>query len=454
MGHIVVSAPGIERFHLLERLTRELRMRSHRVTMLCLDATEDTFWRAQGFPTQLARPEHPIETDAPLPALAEDDCRRMHRAGHGRTHAAVCARLATLLPGLQRFLQDAKPDLVLLHQERSSANRLVHFLARQTGLPVVWLGQGLLPGTIQLDEEGLDGNSRAARRSAMDYRAVDSDDAFLHAALAGVLGHNQPPALARRVVQMPPVLERLRDACRALRTHGLRAAADALSAWRRALPALPEPRRRSDLPPSPFVAVLLQRDDDDRLTLDAEGAPTPTELVTAVQSAACTLGPNWHVVAVLPRGGLQKHELARLRRMRDLRIECADAALDTAAAAAAIVTVNDHNACTGLLAGTPVVHLGSAAYGVPGVAVRGQLATLPFDLRSALASHQPELQRRCLTWLLSHGHVWCSPEAPDHNGIAGLLLELERRIGDRGTNRARLHYRAGPAWPLAAESRP
>lgn len=453
MGHIVVSTPGIERFHLLERLTRELRMRSHRVTMLCLDATEATFWRAQGFATEWAQPGQPIPSEAPLAAIADDDLRRLRCRNQRSAAVAVERKLAALLPSVQRILQHSQPDLVVLHQQRSSGNRLVQFLARQAGLRIVWLGEGLLPGTIQHDEEGLDGSSRAARRSAMDYRAVDSDNAFLQAAIAGVLGHNQPPALARRVVQVPPLLERLRDAWGALGSQGLRASIHAITAWRRALPTLPEPRRRSDLPPSPFVAVLLQRDDDDRLTLDAEEVASPAELVSAAQTAVRALGANWHVVAVLPRGGLQTNELARLRRMPNLRIECADAALDTAVAAAAIVTINDRNACAGLLAGTPVVHLGSAAYGVPGVAVRGQLTTLLFDLRSALASQQPELQRRCLTWLLRHGHVWCSPEAPDHNGIAGLLLELERRIGDRGNNRARLHYRAGPAWPLAAEGR-
>jgi hypothetical protein len=253
---------------------------------------------------------------------------------------------------------------------------------------------------------------------------------------------------------MPPVLERCRNAFRALLRGRLHDAIAAITSWRRAIPSVPEPRRRSDLPPSPFLAVLLQREDDDRLALDAEDVPTPTELVAAVQTAARALGAEWHVVAVLPRGGLRPREMARLRRLRNLRIECSDAALETVVAAGAIATINDRHTFTGLLAGTPVVHLGSAAYGVPGVAVRGQLASLESDLRSALASQQPELQRRCLTWLLRHGHVWCSPEAPDHNGIAGLVLELERRIGDRGSQRARLHYRAGPAWPLATETSP
>ncbi len=60
MGHIVFGAPGVDRYHLIERLVRELSSRGHRSTVLCFDAAEFAFWAAQGLATVRVAPGAPL----------------------------------------------------------------------------------------------------------------------------------------------------------------------------------------------------------------------------------------------------------------------------------------------------------------------------------------------------------------------------------------------------------
>jgi hypothetical protein len=64
----------------------------------------------------------------------------------------------------------------------------------------------------------------------------------------------------------------------------------------------------------------------------------------------------------------------------------------------------------------------------------------------------PTLRARFLTWLFGHGHLWCSPTHPDHNGVLGLVQAIEARLRHRA-DEAPLRYRRGPGWPLAAPGR-
>ena len=363
------------------------------------------------------------------------------------------ARLAALLPALLRFFELERPDLVCLHQQRTSCHQLAHFVARELGIHVLWSGDGLLPHTLQIDEEGLDGAARCSRRPAYVYRGLDGDDRFLGSVLAAVVSRSQPPGLTRRTLQVPPLRQRLRDALHGLLHRHEHGCLGALDAWRLAAPIEPPPPRRIELPSAEFVTVLLQRDDDDRLRLDCAAPPTPRALVTAARSAARHLDRDMQVVAVLPRGGLLGRELSPLRRLAGVHLVTAEAAVEAAVAAVAVITVNDGGAAAGLIAGTPVVHCGAAAYGVRGVATAGRIDSLTADVVRAMADDQPELRKRVLTWLFAHGHIWCSSEQPDHNGIAGFVLEIERRLAGHGATGGRIRYRAGPAWPLAAEGR-
>lgn len=452
MGHILFAAPGIRRYHLHERLARELRTRGHRVTVLCTDAVEFGFWSAQAMATLFVRPTRPEATRAPLRELAQNDCLLAGRRPTGPALRRAERRLQRLLPGCRRWLETDAPDLVLLHGRRGGAQALLHFLARECGSRVLWCGDGLLPHTMQIDSEGLDGDAAAARRTAFDYRWVRPDRRLLDAALAALLARTLPVPLTRKPIQMPPVAERLRHAAAALfggHRHGVLGAYDG---WRAAAaPGLQAPTRPCELPAQPFLTVLLQDPTDARVRLDAGAAPAPSLLVRCARAAATQLDSDLHVVAVLPPAGLPAGEMSRLRRLSGVSIEFASAAPDAAAAAAAVVTINHPLGIAAALAGTPIVHLGRALYGLPGVAVAGRTDRLLADLRAALAEDDPELRERFLTWLLAHGHIWCSPDFPDHNGITGMVLEIETRMQERNPAGLRLRYRTGPAWPLATE---
>lgn len=457
MGHVLAAAPNPERFHLVDRWLRELVQRGHRTEVLCVDAIDFAFWSAQGHAaTQVAPGPANAAASArvPLRELAALDCRRLGRVEGGRAVQACERRLARLVPALVARFEHDPPDLVLLHGRRDGAQSLIQFVAREFGVRVLWTGDGLLPGTMQLDEQGLDGDARASHRTAWDFRSLPVDEELLRASLAGCLGRNLPPGLVHRPVVPPPLSQRIQAAFQG-RAEGTAPGFFAgLSHWRRATTQPPHPARTIDLPTRPFVTVLLQSAKDERMRLDASRTPQPIELVRAAKAAAVAVfGSTTEIVAVLPRGGLDERDLEPLRREPGIALELSHATAEACAAAAAVVTVNSPHAAIALLAGTPVLHLGRALYGIPGVATSCRMEDLMQALPTALTEDQPELRKRCLSWLFRHGHVWCDPDEPDYNGLCGLVVHVERRL-DRGPQLgASLDYRTGPAWPLAAEGR-
>lgn len=458
MGHIAFAAPAIERFHLHERLARELRRRGHAVTVLCLDRIEGTFWRRQEPATRCLAtgPADPMRAPLDEFALAEGARRGLvaGSARHRRTVARVRDRLARLLPRLLRWFEDDRPDLVLLHQRRSAEARLVHFVARETGTRVLWTGAGLLPHTLQFDECGIDGDAAAMRRSAGDYRLTPNEPSLLQACLANAIGQTGPAALTRRDVLAPSLLRRFGDLFAALRRGDFAGAGPAIDAWRRAQggppPTVPQP---ADLPGVPFVAVLLQDAADERLRLDAAAAPSHAQLVVAAAQAARRVDRDLSLVVVTPPAGRPDRALAELRCDAPLYVVPAAAAAAVAATAVATVTVNHPLAVVALLAGTPVVHTGRARYGLGGVTTMAPTAGLARALPTALAMDNRLLRERFLSHLLGHEHLWCSPTHPDHNGVLGVVQTIEERLTERTPSGTLLRYRAGPAWPLDAAGR-
>ena len=192
-----------------------------------------------------------------------------------------------------------------------------------------------------------------------------------------------------------------------------------------------------NLPSTPFVAVVLQREDDPRVRLDAAFVPTAIDLVRATARAAHRIEPGMPLVAVLPDGGIRRADLDTLRAMDGIQITPGITAPEVTAAAVAVVTLNDSRAVTGLLAGTPVVHCGRAFWARPGVAIASCVDRLEVDLPRAVQTRsEPDggrSRREFLTWLLQEGHVWCSPSMPDQ--------KRHRRSGRR-------HRRRDPT-PLA-----
>ncbi|MCC7397046.1 MAG: hypothetical protein IT455_08265 [Planctomycetes bacterium] len=453
MAHIVFAAPGVDRFHLHDRLQRELVRRQHRVTVLGLDAATAAFYTQQGLPTVGAEwtgaGQDGDDPGAPLAEFAAIDQRR-----GGRSSARRQRRLQRTAAWLRRWFDAHRVDLVLLHQQRDADHALLHFLAREHGCRVLWTGEGLLPHTLQLDERGLDGDASASRRRVMDYRVVRAEPPLLAAALTHTLGGSAPFALTPRAVALPPLQQRLAALRASWREGGLDSV---VAAWRTfrgaarpaAAPA-PDTPLPFALPAAPFVSVLLQPGNDDRRRLDADDAPQDAALVAAAARAARALDPELRLVIVAAHP-----QRARSPQVRHIDgTECvrvsASAAATAAATGLATITVNHPAASVALLAGTPVLHLGAALYGLPGVTTRSHLEALPTDLARAISHDHPTLRQRFLTWLFGHGHVWCSATRPDHNGLCGLVQAIEARLG-RPAGEPPLRYRSGPAWPLAAD---
>ncbi|MBK8095718.1 MAG: hypothetical protein IPK26_01340 [Planctomycetes bacterium] len=447
------AAPGIRRFHLHERVARELTARGHRVTLVTVDPVAATFWSAQGLSTLRVAPATPAAHRYPTRELAANDCLLQGVPADGRALDRATARLDHLLPMVLRCFDDDPPDLLFGHVQRTGVHRLLQYVARECGCRTAWTGDGLLPHTLQADDEGVDGDAALVRRVALDYRDVRADERLLAAALAAVLGRTTPAPLTRKPIATPRWRARLHDSLGLLLGGQPERAIRAWFAWRLAL-AEPAPRARNfELPAGPFVTVLLQREDEAAVRLDCGVPPSASALVAATRNAAIRIDPAMRVVAVLPAGGVLADELRRLRRLAGVQLEVATAAPDAAAAATAVITINHPAATTALLAGTPVLHLGRALFAMPGVTHKTMLDDLATTLRSAItADGQPELRARFLTAVLGHDHIWCSPDQPDHNGLSGLVLAIETALQQRSPNGTRLRYRAGPTWPLALES--
>ncbi|MBX3462121.1 MAG: hypothetical protein KF830_03045 [Planctomycetes bacterium] len=455
MATIAFGAPGIDRFHLHQRLAVELQQRRHRVAVIETDPVARTFWRHQGFDTSFVDATRNALRSSPADELAARETLRLGlRANTRRTRqwqARCRRRLARLLPGLQSWFELVRPGLLLLHPPRSAEHALLQFAARAAGAAVLWTGDGLLPHTLQIDPEGLDGDAAAARRHAFDHRGGEADPALLEACLAASLAGAMPCALRRQSVQPPPPAARLRDLLPALRRDGLGGLPRALHGWRRALATAPHAAAAiPDLPARPFATVLLQDATDERLRLDAHAPPSPAELVAAAAAATAAIDPGLELVVVAPRRGPAARTLAAAARSRQVHLRPEAAAAAAAATGLVTFTVNHPLACVALLAGSPVLHTGRARYGLPGVGTRASPAAFAAALPAALADDQPTLRQRFLTRLLGGEHVFCSGTEPDHNGILGLAEAIEAALGVPPAG-DRPRHRPGPAWPLAVD---
>lgn len=456
MGHVLLAAPTIERFHLHEQIGRRLMRRGHRVTLLATDPVTFRCYSVHGLPTRLLRPArtrdpaglhlHDLAVrDATLEGRLDPDIVRVRR---------LRARLEHRTTPLMRLFETEMPDVVVFVQGRTGLHGLIDAVARSFGCAVTHLGDGLLPGTLQRDPEGIDGDASASRRAAGYYRSVRADRPLCDAALVALLGEVDAPPVARRFVHPPDIIDTIACLGAARSTASWRWAWERLRAWR-AESARPFPRRRAEidgLPAAPFVALLLQSPRDPRVLLDADGqAPSPTELAHAVRCASQALDPVLEVVAVRAPG-LPEETIDALRA-EGFTLRSPRTAALAAATATAVVTINHPLAMGGVLAGTPVLHLGRALYAVRGVATQTSLSRIRDDLAmGAAAVSQATLRARFATRMLEADHIWCSPEAPDPNGLRGLLTHVEDVLRRATPPPEPTPYRPGPGWPLVRPS--
>jgi hypothetical protein len=452
MGHILFAAPGIDRFHLHDRLARALAGRGHRVSVLSADPVAAAFWSCQGIPAWHARPSGRCTLRLPLVEFAEHEWRRRGvRLPLPAQVDRVTRRIGSLAEPVLRHFELDPPDLLLFHQGRTGMHRMLHSVAREFGCHVLHTGSGLLPGTMQWDLQGIDGDSRICERAAVDYRDGPRDEPLLAAALASWIAGIIPTPLQRTPVLPPTMLHRVRAWLQARRLGEQLGLLQGLRAWWEALEPDTSTTPLVDVPSLPYVAVLLQPPDCPRARLDAAD-PGGIGLVLAAARATQRVDPALQLVVLAPRARPTAHEERLLRRpLPHLHWHPLDRARQLLPTAMACVTVNHPLAFCALLASTPVLHTGRALYAVPGVATRTTEDTLTDDLLFALGRDQPTLRERFLTRLLTRDHVWCDPIEPDHNGVGGLVAGIEGAMQKLGRGVAPV-YRAGPVWPLAVSA--
>lgn len=448
MRHILFAAPEPAHHHLLERLQRELRQRGHRSSTLASDPAARLWLRHQGWsllPVPQSRRRSPPELAA---AFAE---RERRWRGPRWLPLGWRRHFQRWLPRIEAAIATNPPDLVVCTGRRDGHRMLLQYAARQAGVPVLWLGEGLMPHTLQWDARGLDGDASPPGHEPGSLRDGAAAPGLLAAALAQVLGAASPSALSRALLQVPAWQHRLQAGLQALTAGDWQAVKEAFCWHRLAAAPLSMASDPWQPPGHPHLTVLLQHPDDPRLRLDAGQAPDACQLVAAAATAAQALDDSLRVVVVLPPAGLASRWRLPLAQRPEVTLADASAAHAAAATAVATVTINHPAATTALLAGTPVLHCGRALYGLPGVTWQGPSSGFVAGLRQLLQTPQPRLRERFLTWLLQSRHVWCSPTEPDHNGMLGLTGLVLAHAAQQPFEGAP-GYRPGPAWPLHPDS--
>lgn len=443
MGHVLLAAPTVAHFALTDALLRLLVRRGTRTTVLTTDLVTARMFEAHGIATRFLAPSgHRPTADPTLDEFARRDVRlaseREDRRLLHRAHAWLARRSAPLV----RHFETDLPDVVVTFDGRNGLARLIHATARIFGCATAHLGEGVLPGTLQRDQCGIDGDREAPIRSE-----TPADRALLDSALAAALALGAGRAdLPQRVVFPPSLGDRIATWFAAPRDGGRTARGVRIAAWCEAVRCR-EPDARSaprQLPEAPFVAVLLQAQDDPRVRLDADAPPSCAELVAATRRAAASLGLAERVAVVRPARGATA-------MLDGLACLPHDAAPVVAATAAAVVTINDGRAFVGALAGTPTLCLGRAFWARDGLATTTTLARLSDDLRAAMERRTDDAQRRTMTAILREEHVWCDGARPDVNGLGGIAAWLEALLARAAPPPPPVRYESGPSWPADSD---
>jgi hypothetical protein len=464
MGHVLLANPGIEHLALAIALHRASLRDGHRVTVVADESVTLRALRAQGLsPVSLGHAHSVSLPSVPLDGFAARELRCTGLDPTASTGATVRARarLEKRAGALVRLVETALPDLVVLFDARDGASRLFDWTAREFGCDLLHLGQGLLPGTLQCDPLGIDGDASTCDRPAIAYRDASADVPFLDDVLASTLAGSIPapgPAERRTPLWAPDTFDTFLSVAEGLSRARLTRALERLGAWRQVAAGRATETTAYDeaalpdfelLPREPFVAVLLQRDDDLRLRIDAPASGSERgELIATGVRVAELLGDGRS--GTLPLVIVRAPGDAESPPENDsttVAVRAATAAT-AAAMAAAVVTVNHPLALVGVLAGTPVLHSGRTPYAVPGVATRIGERPLEDALAEAVRRSQPALRARFSTHLLRQDHLWCAASHPDGNGLRGLADALRRKLQRRPDQLAvePSGYRPGPAF--------
>lgn len=332
-----------------------------------------------------------------------------------------------LLADIDAFLDACDADALLVWNGSDLQLSLAIYLARQRGLPVLFMEHGYLPGTVQLDLQGVNYFSSItqavqAGKAQLDF-SRDVDTALDHAIAgfkAGRPTRTVDPRLKPQLQTNPLALTYQRCRLTIKQTYRRRL-------WRegRALgldSSAPLPER--------FILVPMQVGKDSQLILHSPLVGNdPWRLLRLVQEAVRATDPRLRIVAKLhPREKLpvQRRNLKLLRDFPDVRFMSDVSMRDLLARAAAVVTINSTAGFEAFFYDKPVITLGRNFYTSPDLVEVVQAEDeLIGALQRALVNPVPSKRRRAF---LRYVYARCFVQASYDDCSERSLRAAARRI--------------------------
>ncbi len=310
--------------------------------------------------------------------------------------AKALRKARALLAELAAFLDGQRIGAIVLWNGSNLRGALAAYLARQRNIPVIYAEHGYLPGTTQLDLEGVNDASSASRLARAGLARLPFDPA-LDAMLDADIARFKSGAKMRDLDPSPPP---------ELRRDRFARLASRLGFWleRRALPYVNGrnvPTTPPEKRPERYVVLPFQVRSDSQLVLhsplygdDLEG------LVRDIDLALARIDPNLRLVAKfhpyeLPHVQFGYRDLAR----RYPRVSfISDVPMrDLLRDATAVVTVNSTAGFEALLFDKPVLAVGRNFYTVPGIVeCLARREELEVALRRTLTLRPDPERRRAL----------------------------------------------------------
>ncbi|WP_296599485.1 hypothetical protein [Phenylobacterium sp.] len=271
-----------------------------------------------------------------------------------------------LLAELAAFIDGERVSAIVLWNGSNLRGALASYLARQRRIPVIYAEHGYLPGTTQLDLEGVNDGSSVSRQ-AHAGTAQAPFDATLDALLDEDIARFKSGAKMRDLNPLPPP---------DLRRDRLARLASRVGFWleRRALPyvnKLSVPTTPVGKLPVRYVLLPFQVRSDSQLVLHSPLYGDDLEaVVRELDTALARVDPDLRLVAKfhpyeLPQVQLGYRDLPkRYPRVSFVSDVPMSALLKDASA---VVTINSTAGFEALLHDKPVLALGRNFYTVPGI---------------------------------------------------------------------------------------
>lgn len=355
----------------------------------------DCFPRRLGLPPPLDIPADELRAAIGEKALATEP-------------PATLAKAARLMRDLAGFFEREQVGALLVWNGSGLIASLAVHLARRRGLPVIFGENGYLPGTLQLDAEGVNqyaSISAAVREHRAQLPAQAADDAQLDRVLADFRAGRAPAMQGPSRRLEPDWRARLgREAARLLQAE----------TWTpgRPLSRRDFPGRLQDLPPR-FVLLPFQVSQDSQLILHSPlVGGDMRRLLAVVDAAVSAVDPQLRLVVKLhpaESSSVLSSYRELPRRYPQVQFTQRHPLNELLARCAAVVTINSTVGFEGIVFDKPVVTLGRNFYVAPGLVDAVEtLADLPATLRKALSeSPDPVCRRAFLRYVyfrfLTHG---------------------------------------------------